>query len=217
LELTTATAFEPHRTELRLRIAANDFQRDILLPEVLRATRDVLKRLQLEVIPSGIPSSDMLNKDEVDLLITPHPPLGSDIYQQRVFHDQRVCFYDPRIRKAPRSLSSYSSAKHISLRFSVGDQMALDDRLEHDGIFRDVEIAVATFSAIPTFMAGTALIATLPSLLERGLMRDFASCPVPFDTGSFDMYMVWHRRVHRDPAHRWFRTEVAAVGEALRQ
>lgn len=65
-------------------------------------------------------------------------------------------------------------------------------------------------------MRGNNLVATLPRLLQLNLMRDFQICTASVDTSQFTMYMLWHRRVHLDPAHRWFREQVLDVAKSFR-
>jgi len=31
----------------------------------------------------------------------------------------------------------------------------------------------------------------------------------PIDVPGYQMVMLWHERVHRDPAHRWLRDQIA--------
>ena len=94
---------------------------------------------------------------------------------------------------------------------SPSEPARFDSHLASQGLSRNVELTVSNFSAVPSFMRQTDLVATLPSLLHLGLMEDFDWCEAPVDTGRLAMYMVWHERMTRDPAHRWFREQLLAV------
>jgi DNA-binding transcriptional LysR family regulator len=60
------------------------------------------------------------------------------------------------------------------------------------------------------------MLASLPGLLHRGIMAGFAVAPLPFRFPELPMYLVWHRRHHDDPAHRWLRGELEqAAKEAM--
>ena len=171
--------------------------------------------MTLDIVPSGIPSADILAKGHADVLITPYPPDGADIFQKRLLRDCQVCFFDASVRDPPLSKKAYLSSPHITLRFAPGEQAGLDQYLGKQGVRRNIELTVSSFSAVPTFMRGTKLLATLPSLLRLGLMRDLQSCAVPLDTGRFAMYLVWHRRSHQDVVHRWLREQIEAVASSL--
>ena len=214
-ELVTPPVFDPGTARLRFTVAANDFQRDLLLPELYRRGRARVAGLALDIVPSGIPRPDLLRKGHADLLVTPHPPDATDLVQRRLLRDRLVCFYDAAARSAPRSRKSYLAARHITLRFSPGEPARFDLHLASQGVSRNVELTVSNFSAVPSFMRGTDLVATLPSLLGLGLMGNFAWCEAPVDTGRFAMYMVWHERMTRDPAHRWLREQLLAVAADL--
>jgi len=72
---------------------------------------------------------------------------------------------------------------------------------------------------VPDFLLGPYVVAETALLLSAGqrLLRSFVGqLPVqvvalPFELPAFDVYMVWHARVHSDPAFVWFRNQLAAV------
>ncbi|MNT59863.1 HTH-type transcriptional regulator SyrM 1 [compost metagenome] len=58
-------------------------------------------------------------------------------------------------------------------------------------------------------LASTDLVAMVP---ER-LVRDAPALRLlepPVEVPGYEMSMLWHERVHRDPAHRWLREQVVA-------
>ncbi|MDP2023666.1 MAG: LysR family transcriptional regulator, partial [Hydrogenophaga sp.] len=70
-------AFDPARWQRTITIAANDFQRDVLLPALARVLREQAPGVALRVIPSDIPSLEMLRDGVCDIAISPRPPEGS--------------------------------------------------------------------------------------------------------------------------------------------
>ena len=120
--------FTPASAQLSLTIAANDFQRDLLLPRFFGHVAAQVKNLNLRVIPSQSPSPAMLRENRCDLLITPLPPVGIDIVQKRLLSDHYVCYYDPKTRTAPssRSILAVISRCPSSSRLAsaMGDQAA---------------------------------------------------------------------------------------------
>ncbi len=77
-------AFDPLRWQASLTVAANDLQRDVLLPPLLARLRTQAPGVTLRVVPSNVPSVDMLRSGQCDLVISPRPPDGSDIVQKRL-------------------------------------------------------------------------------------------------------------------------------------
>ncbi|QEL23479.1 LysR family transcriptional regulator [Bosea sp. F3-2] len=205
--------FDPATTRLSLRIAANDLQRELLLPHLFQRLEDELASVELRVLPSDVPTTEMLREDRCDLLISPFPPEGIDILQKRLLTDRYVCFFDPRIREAPRTFEDYIGARHVTVVYPDKERLRFDKELDAAGIRRDVAIAVPGFSGVPAFLRGTDRLATLPSLLKGSLMQEFATTPVPLEAaaeqGERDlvMFMAWHRRYQNDPAHCWLRVQ----------
>ena len=204
-------AFDPARWQGTITIAANDFQRDLLLPALAARLRAQAPGLVLRVVPSGVPRLDMLRHDECQLVISPRPPEGSDILQKRLFEDRWRVFYDPDVRPAPRGRTAYLAADHATVVYEPRRSLDLDQRLEAAGIQRRFAVMVPEFSALPAFLRGTSLLATAPGMLVRHTMAGLASCEPPVPCPAMPMYALWHARHQSDPAHRWLREQLQAV------
>ena len=213
-------AFDPPTAQLSLTIAANDLQRDLLLPGFFRHLTDKVRSLKLRVIPSQSPSPAMLRENRCDLLITPLPPSGIDIVQKRLLQDHYVCYYDPKARSGPSARASYLAARHITVIYTDNERLDFNRRLTALGFDRDIAISVPSFSGVPAFLRGSNMLASMPSLLAEGLMRDFARVRIPLagrarTIAELPMFMVWHQRYQKDPAHQWIRSQLATVAAAL--
>lgn len=213
LSLARPQSFEPSSARIVLTIAANDFQRDLLLPGFFARVQKAVASFALRIVPSGAPSAALLRERGCDLLVTPIPPTGTDIVQKRLLTDRYACFYDPTARPPPNGPDDYLSARHITVAHAEGDALDFDRRLEIQGVSRDIAIRVAGFSGIAAFLRGSSMLATLPSLLRHSALRGMASRPVPLEDVSVDLplYLVWHQRDQQDPRHAWLRGELQAA------
>ncbi|MBW4053602.1 MAG: LysR family transcriptional regulator [Proteobacteria bacterium] len=207
--------FAPQDTELIVTVAANDFQRDLLLPALQRRLAARLKDFRLIVIPSRAPTPELLREGRCDLIITPRPPEASDILQKRLLTDRYVCFFDSRQRAAPATLAEYLAGRHVTVAYEDGRRLEFDDLLEARGLSRPVAVAVPNFGGIAAFLRGTDMLASLPSLLSLGALAGFAIAPLPLSAPEVAMYAVWHRRHHEDPAHLWLRAELEEVAAGI--
>lgn len=196
-------------------IAANDFQRDLLLPTLARRLRDEAPGVVLRVIPSGIPTLEMLRDEHCQLVITPRPPDGSDIVQKRLFDDDYRVFYDPAVRDAPITRKTYLDAGHVTVVYEPKRPLDLDRWLAAKGIKRDFRVMVPSFAGIAPFLRGTDLLATVPGLLRGHLLAGLADAKVPISCPRMPMYLVWHRRYHDDPAYRWLRKQIEVVAQTV--
>lgn len=208
--------FDPTRWQTTFTVAANDFQRDVLLPPLFARLRTQAPGVALRVIPSGIPSLEMLRHEHCQLVISPRPPDGTDILQKRLFEDKYRVFYDPAKRTAPRNEAEYLAAEHITVVYEPCRALDLDQWLAARGVQRNFRVMVPGFAGLPPFIRGSELLATAPGLLQSHLMRGLASAEVPVPCPTMPMYMIWHMRHQHDPAHRWLRAELEAlVGSVL--
>ncbi|QKO22177.1 LysR family transcriptional regulator [Rhodoferax sp. BAB1] len=203
--------FDPARCLTTFTIAANDFQRDLLLPALAARLRLSAPGVALRIIPSAIPRLDMLRNDECQLVISPRPPDGADIVQKRLFEDQYRVFYDTSVRAAPRDEADYLAADHATVVYEPRRSLDLDQHLAAKGLQRRFTVMVPTFSALPAFLRGTPLLATVPGLLVRQTFTGLASCAPPVTCPTMPMYAIWHARYQQDAAHRWLRAQLEAV------
>jgi DNA-binding transcriptional LysR family regulator len=158
----------------------------------------------------------MLRENRCDLMVTPLPPSGVDIVQKRLLSDHYVCYFDPKARTAPAGRSAYLAARHITVVYTDNERLDFDRRLAANGFLRDIAISVPSFSGVPPFLRGSQMLASMPSLLASGVMRGFAHVPIPLASrtktlAELPMFMVWHQRYQKDPAHRWIRGQLETV------
>ncbi len=210
-----AGTFDPLRWQATVTIAANDFQREVLLPALVARLRTLAPEVNLRIIPSDVPSLDLLRERHCDLAISPRPPDGTDILQQRLFVDEYRVYFDPAMRSTPTTLADYEAADHITVVYAPRRNLQVDMDLAAAGVRRRFAVQVPGFSALPAFLTGSNLLATAPSLLAQGFMRSFANAPVPAPRcPKLPMYMIWHRQHHDDAAHRWLREHLLQVANA---
>jgi DNA-binding transcriptional LysR family regulator len=204
-------AFEPSRLSQCITIAANDLQRDLLLPRLLNRLQSQAPGVTLRVVPSDVPSAEMLRAQDCQLVISPRPPDATDIKHKRLFADSYRVFYDPTVRKPPRSRKAYEAAEHITVVHQPRRSLDIDDLLLKHGVQRRFAATLSSFAGVAAFVSGTARVATLPGLLRQSLLRGLADAPVPVDTPEMPMYAIWHMRHQQDPAHVWLREQLFSV------
>lgn len=212
LEAFARTAdFDPARWRTTFTIAANDFQREVLLPALAARLRDAAPGVALSIVASDVPTLETLRDGPCDLVISPRPPDGTDILQKRLFEDRWRVFYDRRVRRAPASAAAYLEADHVTVVYEARRALELDGALAARGLKRRFAVMVPGFGAVASFLRGSPMLATAPARLASGLLREFASIEPPVPCPRLPMYMIWHARTHHDAAHRWMRQQLEAV------
>ena len=207
----TSGAFDPARFSGVVTIAANDLQRDLLLPLLLRTARVRAPGLALRIVPSGVPSADLLRDGQCQLVVTPRPPDASDIVQKRLFEDRYLVYYDASARKAPSDRADYLASEHVTVHYESRRTLDIDHWLAERSIVRRFAATVPGFSGIGPFLRGSTLLATLPGLLRANLLRGFDTVPPPFECPPMPMYMLWHLRHQGDAMHQWLRGELQSI------
>jgi DNA-binding transcriptional LysR family regulator len=214
-DFTAGDSFDPAGFDGEFIIAANDLQRDLLLPPLLARLRAAAPAVRLRVIPSNVPTPELLREERCQLIVTPRPPPAGDILQRRLFEDRYVCYYDAAVRAAPASLDDYLEAEHLTVVYETRGPLDIDRGLAERGVQRRFAAVVPSFSGIAPFLRGSRYLATLPSLLGAEILRGFAQAMPPLACPPLPMYMVWHQRDQRNPAHAWLRAELLAVGAGV--
>ena len=214
-EFSFAGDFNPAEQSSPITIAANDLERDLLLPALLRRLRKEAPALTLRVIPSDIPTLDMFRNNQCMLAISPRPPDGTEVIQKRLFEDRYTVFFDGQQRTVPTTLAEYSAAEHICVSYTSTQNLGIDLYLKGKGIERRFAVEVSDFAGIPAFIHGSDRLTTLPSLLRYGLLNDLQHGELPMKSPSLTIYMMWHIRYQHDPAHIWLRQHLEALTRDL--
>jgi len=205
--LTQSTAFNPTEASISWTVAANDFQRDVVLPAFYKRVSKQVKRFNLDVIPSEVPPTELLRNGEVDLVISPVPPDAPDILQKQLFTTTVACFYDSNARKPPKTTEDFLESKYISLTFMAGRRRAGENPIM-EKIEKNIIVRVSNFAGIASFIKGSELLAIVPKMLIKTSLADFNQAEFPFGSPELKVYTLWHQRYQSDAKHQWLRAEL---------
>ena len=213
--LTDERPFDPLSEEITVQIATNDMPRELIFPDLMRAARADGVRLRLGFMPSGVPDPELLRSDRCQLMLTPLPPDGPDIFQKLLVTSPLMVFYDAQHRKPPADWAAYCASDHVEVRFPDGRNARAVMRGVDQSQIRPPTVTLPHFNAIPAFVTGSDLISTDTALMKQGPLAGLDCAPLPFACDPVSIYMVWHQRFANDPAHRWLRGRIAAIAATL--
>ena len=117
-------------------------------------------------------------------------------------------FYDSTFRKPPKTRKQYDECRRVEVRFSDTESSIMASPSIDPFELNPPTIAVPNFGSLAPMIKGTDLITTQIGAMKLGLLKDLESTPLPFKTNTLNLFLVWHRREHDDPAHRWFRQKI---------
>ncbi|MEM1261392.1 MAG: LysR family transcriptional regulator [Pseudomonadota bacterium] len=209
--LTHRRAFDPCNEVLEFSVAANEYQRQLLFPALFRQANNAGIDVRLHFVESGVPAAALLNSGKCQLIVTPFPPDGPALIQQRLFQDEPVCYFDPSQRRAPATWPEFAACDRIDVRFRDGRSAIAVLPVSRARRSKPPICTVPTFSGLAQFVVGTQAVTVQGRFVARDLLRELAMAPLPFPVKKFAMFLVWHQRDHTDPAHHWLRQQLNKV------
>lgn len=156
---------------------------------------------------------ELLARGAADLAVSVFPQLDPAFRRRDLLEEHYVVLMRRGHPAARRfDLERWLAFPHIVVS-GLGDARgALDDVLARQGRTRRVGLVVPSFLMVPPLVAGSDLIAMLPSrCLPAEAKRGFVVRDPPIAVEGFPLHLAWHVRRERDPAVR----HVAALIEDL--
>jgi DNA-binding transcriptional LysR family regulator len=146
---------------------------------------------------------------------------SSTIYRRTLFAEQTAVLArrgHPCIKRGQLALEAYLACSHVLIAPRGKQGSRVDSWLAEQGRTRRIALTVPDFLLAPYVVAETPLLLTAG---QRLLHSFVGALPVqvvalPFELPAFDVHLVWHARVHGDPAFVWFRNQLVAVHDELR-
>ncbi|MGB0865325.1 MAG: LysR family transcriptional regulator [Granulosicoccaceae bacterium] len=215
-QVANPQAFDPLLCEREFALSANDFEHDIVVPQLFRLMAQQAPRARLRSMISHVDHFDPLVASQIDVVLTPRrPPATGGLVSQPLLREEFALFYDASIRDAPADLPEFLACRHGRVKFNDGPGIGEIDRvLESMGERRRIAYTAPNFAALGAVIRGSELIAVCPSRLANGSLNGLGCCPVPVALEPMDFRMIWHVRYRQSAEHAWFRGLIQTAVEA---
>jgi DNA-binding transcriptional LysR family regulator len=207
-----ASPFEPAHATNTWRVAATDYgESTIVLPALnaLRGAAPGTRLAILELVPPRI--EKQAEHGEIDLAFHTTDGAPPGLRRRALFTERYVLVGragHPRLKRKP-TLAQFCALDHVIVSPDCGGFFGVtDEALTAAGATRRVVLSVPHFLFVMTAVACSDMVAMLPERLVRGASALQVVEP-PVEVPGYEMSMLWHERVHRDPAHQWLRETVA--------
>ena len=216
-EIMQTTSFEPRQTARTFTISTADIGEIVFLPRVLKQFSAEAPHADLRslTLPSRVVEEN-LESGNLDLAVGYFPDLTkSTIFQQRLYRYSFVCIAradHPGIG-ARITLKQFLGANHAIVRPDGRNRGIVEQMLQEKGLKRRVQLQVSHFTSLPTIVADTDLIATVPRSVGQHFAKlaNIKLLEMPIRTPLNHIKQYWHRRFHRDPANIWLREMLAKL------
>lgn len=217
--------FDPATSTRTFVLAMSDYVSVMLLPGIMAQLEITAPRIEIRIKAIEPQLIDhWLDEDACDVVFGALTHLNDRLHASVLLHDEAVCIArrnDPDI-DGVISIEQYLDRRHVITAgtpspVSTLEQM-VDAALAEGGHRRRIAATAMSGLALATTVSQTSLIATLPTQAATA----FAHClplqilRIPFQMTPFDVSMVWHERLHRDPGHMWLRRLIRTVARQVR-
>lgn len=205
-----ASPFDPAQAQGTWRVAATDYgESAILLPALPRLRAAPGMRVAVvEMVPSRI--ARQAEQGEIDLAFHTVEGSPSTLRRRTLFAERYVLAGrtgHPGLKRRPTAAQFCALEQAIVSPDGGGFSGPTDEALASLGLERQVVLSVPHFLFLRAVLESTDLVAMLPERLVKGSLLQVVDAPV--DVPGYEMAMLWHERVHRDPAHQWLREQIA--------
>jgi DNA-binding transcriptional LysR family regulator len=202
--------FDPKVSTATTRVGLGDAMETVLLPALLTSLRAEATQMNLVVLPVQFRTvEELLLTNKVDFAVTVADELPRSILRQPLISRADVscgfvCLYDPRFAKLPKKLSEreYFAHEHVAVSCAGDARGIVEDSV---GKSRAVRVAVPAFSYVVEVVDGSPLLATVPALLARHIVKTrpyLRIAPLPFSLDGSALELLWSRVSDDDAAGR---------------
>jgi DNA-binding transcriptional LysR family regulator len=215
--------FDRATTDREFTLAIADVGQVVKLPRVVAALAGAMPRARLRVVSiDALVASGGLAGTEIDVLIgagEKGPGIRTrPLYQEEIVLAARDGHPALRGRVGKTALAAL---RHVQVEIAPGrGNRQVATSYAALGIARDIAVVVPNYTAAAAIIAGSDLVASMPSSLldvlgPRLALRRVATPLAPIRTA---IGLFWHERTEQDPAQRAFREVLAdAVADQKRR
>jgi DNA-binding transcriptional LysR family regulator len=202
--------FDPSSSRREFTIIMTDVAEALILPRIIGLCRESAPAISFRAIQ--LPTESVvaaLRDGGADLAIGFSPALRASLLRKSLFRSEYVCIASsthPRIKNVLRS-EDFMNERHAVAQSQGTGHHAVEAALQRMGLLDSIGARVPHFMSLPTIVAASDMIATIPQPLAE-LMLPIASVrihPVPIRLPKLLIEQFWHERFHDDAASRWLR------------
>lgn len=210
--------FDASTSRQRFSISASDYLIGVLIPELVQRLRETAPGVSLLVHGPKTRLVDRFAKGEIDFGLVVYLEDSASVFTQRLFTDRFVCVVatDHPTVKGRLDREAYLRLPH-ALVAPLGTATGHVDReLARTGESRNIAVVFPSFLVTSRALRGTDLVLTIPHRVARLFGEDEVRIlEPPIDLPSITAHLLWHERLARDPAARWFRALVEETARSL--
>ena len=214
--LGQATDFDPRVSHHHFRLVATDYVESVFMERLLVHLGAASPNVSVTIVDPVHPTqfSKLLEDGKIDFAFGLLADNASNLRHRPLLQDKAVCAARSAHWAVGKSLTyaEFADLDHVVIMPNAVNYLGadLDAQLATQGLKRNRRYVTPNYLSALHLLTGSDMVALLPArLLERFRTR-LTTIPMPMEATPFEVCLSWHERTHHDPAHVWFREQVAA-------
>lgn len=204
--------FNPAKAHLTWRVAATDYTETAIVLPLLNGLRTAAPDTRLAIYELNPGQSvRQAEQGERDIIFHTRDSAPPELHQRSLFTERYVLagrLGHPKLKRRP-TLAQFCQLEHVMVSPDGGGfSGATDAALAARGLSRRVVLSVPHFLFMLKVLTSTDLVAVVPERLVISAAGLTVVEP-PVEVPGFEILMLWHERMHRDPGHQWLRNYIA--------
>lgn len=209
--------FQPRDCELQFRLFLGYGEQSGLIEALFQQLRRQAPKARLRITPKA--SQELLDQGQVDCMIW-HTATEGWHYCKLIHLSHYVLIArpgHPLLSQRKPDLKTFASYGHIAVEHYMDTHSSLQqdiaEAIAQNGLTLRQSAVVVSYETAAGMVEKSDLIAIVPEHIA-GQYR--VEClPPPLALRPMAIYLVWHERTHRHPAHAWFRAQVINLLSSL--
>lgn len=211
-----APTFDPATSERTVRLGLSDAAELWLLPKLLRTLAGAAPRMRVVAVPVQFRTVAAALAGGLDAAITVADELPATVLRERLIAGGFTCLYDPRhARPGKLSEQDYFAHEHVIVSYNGDLRGVVEDAL---GKARRVRCSVSSFANLGALIDGTALLATIPTLVAaqiRAIRPHLRTRALPFAIPTSYSELLWPVASDDDPPCRFIRGHIKRIARTV--
>lgn len=209
--------FRPEQEKVLFRLSMADLAEAVFLPRLAAHLAKVAPSITVSTESlRPEPLRAALEAGQIDLALGYFPDLeAGGFYKQRLYSHTYACILrrDHPLKNAPLTREAYTSLGHAVVMSPARTNELFERFLERKRIRRRVMVHTPHHLSLPSIVAETDLLASVPMATAQYFAKlgEVAMVPLPFIPPVFAVQQQWHRRSQKDVRAAWLRQQVAML------
>lgn len=210
--------FRPEESTRTFNILLSDYSLRVLMPTVCRLVSAESSTIKLNLRAQTELPQVLLERGEIDLLISPEKFMSTDHPYGLLYEDEYVvaAWAGGKYGNVTMDRATYESASHAVMVPPNSAKSLETSLLAQAGIERHIDVQTFSFTSLPHLITGTDRIASIHRRLAHLLapQAELVTYPLPAEVPPLRQMLQWHAYREKDPGIIWLRAliERAAAG-----